>query len=136
MIGAIGLNRDTKRHRVGVVARCLELVVIKLNDVGALLGEQCSHLDQLARGIRQLDLEVHDAAAGDHTLLNHGADGHGIDVAAGHNRHYHVRAGGGSEFTGAQVQMFQRSQGNGTAASTTISPSWRIIRKAMIPATP
>ena len=69
----------------------LELVVIKLNDVGALLGKQGGHLDELARSIRQLDLEVHDAAAGDHTFLNHRTHGHGVDIAAGHNRNHHVR---------------------------------------------
>lgn len=49
MLGAVGLDRDAERHRVGVVAGCLELVVIKLNDVGALLGKQGGHLDELAR---------------------------------------------------------------------------------------
>ena len=82
MVRAVGFDRDPKRYRVGVMAGGLELIVIQLDDVGALLGKQRGHLDQLARGIRQLDLKVHDAAAGNHTLLNHGADGHGIDVAA------------------------------------------------------
>ena len=58
VLGAVGLDRDAERHRVGVVAGCLELVVIKLNDVGALLGKQGGHLDELARSIRQLDLEA------------------------------------------------------------------------------
>ena len=95
------------------MAGCLELVVIKLNDVGALLGKQGGHLDELTRSIRQLDLEVHDAAAGNHTFLNHRTHGHGVDVAAGHNRHHHVRAGGGGELARTQVQVFQRSQRNG-----------------------
>ena len=104
------VTRETPRWCSG---RMLELVVIKLNDVGALLGKQGGHLDELARSIRQLDLEVHDAAAGDHTFLNHRTHGHGVDIAAGHNRNHHVRAGGGGELARTQVQVFQRSQRNG-----------------------
>ena len=47
MVRAVGLDRDTKRYRVGVMAGGLELIVIQLDDVGALLGKQRGHLDQL-----------------------------------------------------------------------------------------
>ena len=44
MVRAVGFDRDTKRYRVGVMAGGLELIVIQLDDVGALLGKQRGHL--------------------------------------------------------------------------------------------
>lgn len=49
------------------------------------------------------------------TFLNHRTHGHGVDIAAGHNRNHHVRAGGGGELARTQVQVFQRSQQRASA---------------------
>ena len=107
MVGAVGLHGDAKRDGVRVDAAGLELVVVQCDDVRALLRQDGGHLDELARGVRQLDLEVHDAPAGDHTLLDDRTDGDGIDVAAGDDRHDHMRPGRGGELARAQVQMLR-----------------------------
>lgn len=65
-------------------------------------------------GVGQLDLEIHDAAARDHTLLDHRTNRHRVDVAARHDRDDDVLSRRLRELARTQIEMFERGERNGT----------------------
>ena len=103
VIGAVRLDRDFQHHLVGVVRIGLELVVRKLDDVGAQIREDTGDVDELARHIRKFHRERHDTATGDHALLDDGTDRDGINVSTRQNRHNDMR--GGSLVVGLALQL-------------------------------
>lgn len=64
----------------------LRLVVVELDDVGILFGEDARDVEQLARLVWQLDGESEDAAARDQSLVDERRDGRDVDVAARDDR--------------------------------------------------
>ena len=75
------LDRD-RQHDLLEAVGDLRLVVVELDDIGILFGEDARDVEQLARLVRQLDGEAEDAAACNQGLVDERRDGRDVDVAA------------------------------------------------------
>ena len=80
----IGFDGDLQLYLFEAV-RDLGLVVVELDDIGVLVGEDLRYLQQLARFIRKLYGEAEDAAARDECLVDERGDRGNVDIAAAHD---------------------------------------------------
>ena len=81
VLGAEGFYGDAQLHAL-LAVRADELVVVQLDDVALLLGDELSHLYQLAGLVRKDGGDCEDPVSLDQTELYHGGHGDDIHIAA------------------------------------------------------
>ena len=86
MLFSVCLDRDRQLDG-GVAVDAHKLVVLELDDVAVLLGDHAGHAHEHARAIGQKDAHGEDAAALDQAVLDDGAHGDDVHVAARENAH-------------------------------------------------
>ena len=78
---AEGLQRYPQLH-AALAVDVDELVVLQLDDVAVLLGDDAGHVQQLTGPVRQMDGEGEHPAPVDEAVLHQGGDGDHIHIAA------------------------------------------------------
>ena len=81
VLGAEGFYGDAQLHAL-LAVRADELVVVKLDDVALLLGDELGHLYQLAGLVRKDGGDCEDPVSLDQAELYHGGHGDDIHIAA------------------------------------------------------